>query len=34
MIKVIKEGIIPRGQVTCPNCQSILEYGNAQFIIS
>lgn len=29
MIKVIKEGAVPRGQITCPNCQSILEYGNA-----
>lgn len=28
MIKVIKEGVVPRGQITCPNCQSILEYGN------
>ena len=29
MIKVIKEGVIPRGKITCPNCRSILEYGNA-----
>lgn len=29
MIKVIEEGVVPRGQITCPNCRSILEYGNA-----
>lgn len=29
MIKVIKRGKVPRGQITCPNCHSVLEYGNA-----
>ena len=29
MIKVIKEGKAPRGQVTCPDCHSVLDYGNA-----
>ena len=28
-IKVIKENPVPRQQVTCESCGSILEYGNA-----
>ena len=29
MIKIIKEGKdVPRKQVTCGNCDSVLEYGN------
>ena len=28
-IKVIKENPVPRQEVTCENCNSILEYGNA-----
>lgn len=29
MIKVISEGTVPRKQITCENCKSVLEYGNA-----
>ena len=28
-IKVIKENPVPRQEVTCKSCGSILEYGNA-----
>lgn len=28
-IKVIKENPVPRQEVTCESCGSILEYGNA-----
>jgi hypothetical protein len=28
-IKVIKENPVPRQEVTCESCDSILEYGNA-----
>ena len=28
MIKVLKEGIVPTAEITCPNCNSLLEYGN------
>lgn len=28
-IKVVKENPVPRQQVTCEGCGSILEYGNA-----
>ena len=29
MIKVIEEKTVPTGKIECPNCRSILEYGNA-----
>ena len=32
MIKVLEENPVPYGTVTCPNCGSILEYGNADLI--
>lgn len=28
-IKVVKENPVPRQEVTCQGCDSILEYGNA-----
>lgn len=32
-IKVIKENPVPRQEVTCVSCGSILEYGNADLEI-
>ena len=29
MIRVIKEKQVPRAEITCSNCGSLLEYGNA-----
>lgn len=29
MVKVIEEKEVPRSKITCSNCDSILEYGNA-----
>jgi len=29
MIKVIEEKPVPTAQIRCPNCDSLLEYGNA-----
>lgn len=29
MIKVIEEKQVPRAEITCSNCGSLLEYGNA-----
>lgn len=29
MIKVLEENEVPRAQVKCSNCGSLLEYGNA-----
>ena len=29
MIKIIKEGNIPRATVSCFNCNAVLEYGNS-----
>jgi len=29
MIKVLKEEQVPRAEITCSNCGSLLEYGNA-----
>ena len=29
MVKVIEEKEVPRSKITCSNCSSILEYGNA-----
>ena len=29
MVKVIEEKEVPRSKITCSNCGSILEYGNA-----
>ena len=32
MVRIIKEGIVPRGTVKCNNCHSELEYGNADLV--
>jgi len=32
MIKVIKEKEVPRADITCINCGSVLEYGNADLV--
>ena len=32
MIKVLEEKEVPRAQVECDNCHSLLEYGNADLI--
>lgn len=29
MIKVLEEKQVPRAEITCSNCGSLLEYGNA-----
>lgn len=29
MVKTIKKGNVPTAQIECPNCGSLLEYGNA-----
>ena len=29
MIKVLKEETVPKATITCSNCGSLLEYGNA-----
>lgn len=33
-IKIIKENPVPRKEITCKSCGSILEYGNADLIIA
>ena len=33
-IKVIKENPVPRQEVTCEGCGSILEYGNADLEVA
>ena len=33
MIRVIEEKEVPRKQITCGNCGSVLEYGNADLSI-
>lgn len=33
MIKVLEEKEVPRAQVKCDNCGSVLEYGNADLSI-
>ena len=33
MIKVLEEKEVPRAQVECSNCGSLLEYGNADLHI-
>lgn len=33
-IKIIKENSVPRKEVTCHSCGSILEYGNADLEIA
>ena len=33
-IKVIKENPVPRQEVTCESCGSILEYGNADLEVA
>ena len=33
MIKVVKKGVVPRAQITCPNCHAVLEYGNADLSV-
>ena len=33
MIRVIEEKEVPRAQVECGNCGSLLEYGNADLLI-
>ena len=33
MIKVIEEKEVPRAQIVCSNCGSLLEYGNADLSI-
>lgn len=32
MIKVLEEHSVPRATITCSNCGSVLEYGNADLI--
>lgn len=32
MVKVIVECPVPRKRIECPNCHSILEYGNADLM--
>ena len=32
MIKVLEEHSVPRATITCSNCGSMLEYGNADLI--
>ena len=29
MVKVIEEKSVPKARITCSNCDSLLEYGNA-----
>jgi len=29
MVKVIEEKNVPKARITCSNCKSVLEYGNA-----
>ena len=29
MVKVIEEKSVPKARITCSNCKSVLEYGNA-----
>ena len=29
MVKVIEEKSVPKARITCSNCESVLEYGNA-----
>jgi ribosomal protein S27E len=31
-IKIIEENPVPRQQVTCQGCNSVLEYGNADLV--
>lgn len=33
-IKIIKENPVPRREIACPNCGSILEYGNADLMVA
>lgn len=33
MINVLERKPIPRGQVRCKNCDSLLEYGNEDLIV-
>ena len=32
MVTVIEAHEVPRARITCPNCKSILEYGNADLM--
>ena len=33
MVKVLEEKSVPKATVTCPNCGSLIEYGNGDLSI-